>query len=194
MAKGRTFAGPPRSLWGRDDHPVYGRGSPQRQRSAAPSGPGVGEVSGGLARWATIQAACHSSGSNTASQGNKGPSRPQVKVRDAPGDDQVKDQGPFQSLQGARSQRLDPAARFPGPEKISTNQRRRYQSMSCTTASSASAGRFVNSRQSMAFSPAGGCSSRARIAVTVTTVPGTGFVVPHAPVGPVPPAGRIPPP
>ncbi|MDG4554211.1 MAG: hypothetical protein P9E24_08180 [Candidatus Competibacter sp.] len=37
-----------------------------------------GGASGGLARYATIQAACHSSGSNTTSHDGFGQSRPQV--------------------------------------------------------------------------------------------------------------------
>ena len=125
-------------------------------------------VSGGGQRWATIQAACHSSGSNTTSHGKFGQSRPQVTVQGAPGDGQVNHQGPFQPLQRPQLQRLDPAAYFPNPEKISISQRLRYQSTSCTTSSSVSAGRLVSSRHTSAGCPVGGCSSRARIAVTVT--------------------------
>ena len=68
---------------------------------------------------------------------------PRDQVQDAPGDDQVKDQGPFQPRQGAQLQRFHPAARFPNAEKISTRQRRRYQSISSTTGSRVSAVRWV---------------------------------------------------
>ena len=42
---------------------------------------------------------------------------PRDQVQDAPGDDQVQDQSPFQPLQGAQLQRFHPAARFPNAEK-----------------------------------------------------------------------------
>lgn len=42
---------------------------------------------------------------------------PGHSVREAPGDDQVKEQRAFQPLQGSQLQRLDPAARFPNPEE-----------------------------------------------------------------------------
>ena len=93
---------------------------------------------------------------------------PGDQVQDPPGRDQVNHQGPFQPLQRPQLQRLDPATGFPNPEKISISQRFRYHSMSCTTTSSVSAGRLVSSRHTSAGCPAGGCSSRARIAITVT--------------------------
>ena len=90
-------------------------------------------------------------------------------MQDAPGDDQVQDQSALQPLQGAQLQRLDPAARFPNPEKnfhqpaatIPINQfHDRLEVVSAV--------RLVSNRHTIAFSPAGGRSSRARIAVTVT--------------------------
>ena len=42
---------------------------------------------------------------------------PRDQVQDAPGDDQINHQRPFQALKSPQWQRLDPAARFPDSEK-----------------------------------------------------------------------------
>ncbi len=80
--------------------------SPQSGRSVAHQ-PEGGGVSGGWVRCATIQAACHSAGSNTTSQGRFGQSGPGDQMQDAPGDDQVNHQSALQPLQGPQLQRLD---------------------------------------------------------------------------------------
>lgn len=100
---------------------ALGPGWPSRLRPRKPPKPvtsrilwpSVGGVCGGFARWATIQAACHASGSKATSHEGFGPSRPQVtRWRNAPGDDPIDYQGAFQPFQHPQWQRFDPIAGF----------------------------------------------------------------------------------
>ena len=84
-------------------------------RTMTPRG---GGASGGAVRCTTIQAACHSSGAKTTSQGKLGHSRPQVtRCRMRQAMDQVDHQSAFEPLQRAQLQSFDLTPRFQDAEK-----------------------------------------------------------------------------